>query len=358
MSNSHPLHPFFTPFEPVAHPLQAVVVATVPLFFPTVSEAVHSDWSVHLLRGPERPPTIWKTSSNLLLPAANAAIEDQQHSMDVNDDLRVEEDLSGLAESAAGASSDAGKDTAAKRSRKRRREPTVKIEEKKKTGPKGKGGEGPPGWVRPLFVHDENDRLVRCSPPSSAAAAGKKAEYVTCLICHQKVSFNKYSWTTPRQHMRKHNINSPSDLETVLQLAKQCWKEGRDFPEERLPRAGDSKGRPRTRKITDYQAGGGFRPHARGTMAYSRVRRAVSLWIATDCLPYATVDTPAFRAMLRALDPQAPDLGRKSVTTQVCIRICFLLRFMFVLFHLLFLWLMLWLLLDRSHGCITQGWSG
>ena len=102
MSNSHPLHPFFTSFEPVAHPLLAVVVATVPLFFPTVSEAVHSDWSVHLLCGPERPPTIWKTSSNLVLPAPNAAIEDQQHSMDVNDDLRVEEDLSGLAESAAG----------------------------------------------------------------------------------------------------------------------------------------------------------------------------------------------------------------------------------------------------------------
>ena len=48
----------------------------------------------------------------------------------------------------------------------------------------------------------------------------------------------------------------------VLQLAKQCWKEGRDFPEERLPvpRAGDSKRRPRTWKITDYQVGGGFRP--------------------------------------------------------------------------------------------------
>ena len=139
MSNSHPLHPFFTSFEPVVHPLLAVVVSTVPLFFPTVSEAVHSDWSVHLLRGPERPPTIWKTSSNLLLPAANAVIEDQQHSMDVNDDLWVEEDLSRLAESAGGASSDAGKDTAAKRSRKRRREPTVKIKEKKKTGPREKG---------------------------------------------------------------------------------------------------------------------------------------------------------------------------------------------------------------------------
>ena len=153
--------------------------------------------------------------------------------MDVNDDFRVEEELSGSEggrESAGGASCDTRQETAAKQSRKRRREPTVKIEEKKKTGPKGAAGEGPPGWVQPLYLHNENDRLVRCSPLSSAAAAGKKGEYVTCLICHQKVSFNKYSWTTPRQHMHKHNIDSPSDLETVLQLAKLCWKERAGLP--------------------------------------------------------------------------------------------------------------------------------
>ena len=74
MSNSHPLHPFFTTFEPVAHPLLAVVVATVPFFFPTVSEAVHSNSSIHLLHDPERPPAIYKSSSNLLLLAANTAI--------------------------------------------------------------------------------------------------------------------------------------------------------------------------------------------------------------------------------------------------------------------------------------------
>ena len=102
MSNSHLLHPFFTSFEPVAHPLQAVVLATVPLFFPMVSETVHSDWSVHLLHRPERPLAICKTSNNLLLLAANTVIEDQQYSMDVNDDIRVEEDLYGMAESAGG----------------------------------------------------------------------------------------------------------------------------------------------------------------------------------------------------------------------------------------------------------------
>ena len=82
-------------------------------------------------------------------------------------------------------------ETAAKQTRKRPREPTIKIEEKKKMGTKGKAGEGPTGWVRPLYLHYENDRLVRCSPPSLVAAAGKKGDYVTCLIGHQKVSFNK-----------------------------------------------------------------------------------------------------------------------------------------------------------------------
>ena len=71
MSNSHP---FFMTFKPVAHPLLLVVVAMVPFFFPTVLEAVHSDSSIHLLRGPERPPAIYKSSSNMLLLAANTAI--------------------------------------------------------------------------------------------------------------------------------------------------------------------------------------------------------------------------------------------------------------------------------------------
>ena len=79
------------------------------------------------------------------------------------------------------------------KTRKRPREPTVKIEDTKKMGRKQKVGEGAPGWVRPLFEHDDEDHLLRCSPPSSVAGSGKKGAYVTCLICHQKVSFNKYS---------------------------------------------------------------------------------------------------------------------------------------------------------------------
>ena len=117
MSNSHPLHPFFMTFKPVAHPLLPVVVATVPFFFPTVSEAIRSDWSVHLLCGPERPPTICKTSSNLLLPAANVAIA----STDVNDANCLVEDLWELQSDgeSAGQGSSLTQETEVQQSRKR-----------------------------------------------------------------------------------------------------------------------------------------------------------------------------------------------------------------------------------------------
>ena len=48
----------------------------------------------------------------------------------------------------------------AKQTRKMPRKPTMKIEEKKKMGPKGKAAQGPVGWVRPLYAHDENDYLL------------------------------------------------------------------------------------------------------------------------------------------------------------------------------------------------------
>ena len=117
MSNSHLLRLLFMTFESIAHPLLPIVVATVPFFFPTVLEAVHSDWSVHLLRGLERPPTIWKTSSNLLLPAANAAIA----STDVNDANCLVEDLWELQSDgeSVGQGSSLTQETAVQQSRKR-----------------------------------------------------------------------------------------------------------------------------------------------------------------------------------------------------------------------------------------------
>ena len=107
----------------------------------------------------------------------------------MNEDFHLEEELFGSEggrESAREWSCDTLHETVAKQTKKRPREPTVRIEEKKKTGPKGKVGQGPARWVRPLHVHDENDCLVWCSPPSSAIVVGKKGNYIICLICPRK----------------------------------------------------------------------------------------------------------------------------------------------------------------------------
>ena len=55
MSNSHPLDLLFMPFEPIVCPLMPVVQGTVPLLFPMVSEAIPSNWSLHILCTPKTP---------------------------------------------------------------------------------------------------------------------------------------------------------------------------------------------------------------------------------------------------------------------------------------------------------------
>ena len=50
---------------------------------------------------------------------------------------------------------------------------------------------------------------------------------------------------------------------------------------------------------------------------YHRIKRTIAKWIAADCLLYRTVETAAFRAMTRSLDPKCPDFGRKAITSQV-----------------------------------------
>ena len=73
-----------------------------------------------------------------------------------------------------------------KQTRKSPKEPTMKIEEKKRTGPEGKAGEGLVGWVRPLYARDENDRLVWCSPPSSATIASKRGDTLCAKFATKK----------------------------------------------------------------------------------------------------------------------------------------------------------------------------
>ena len=57
MSNSHQLHPLFTPLKPVVRPLLPVVQGMVPLLSPMVSEVVHFNRFLHIHAQISRIPT-------------------------------------------------------------------------------------------------------------------------------------------------------------------------------------------------------------------------------------------------------------------------------------------------------------
>ena len=60
---------------------------------------------------------------------------------------------------------------------------------------------------------------------------------------------------------------------------------------------------------------------------YHRIKQAIAKWIVGDCLPYRIVETTAFRAMRRNLDPKCPDLDKKTITSYVghCPEYCLVL---------------------------------
>ena len=88
--------------------------------------------------------------------------------MEQDDDFFIEEEQLGSrsgGESVAESSCPTEESTI-QQTKKRRRQPAVKVEGTKKTkmGCKGKAGNVLAGWLRPLFVHDEDGRLVCNSP--------------------------------------------------------------------------------------------------------------------------------------------------------------------------------------------------
>ena len=56
--------------------------------------------------------------------------------------------------------------------------------------------------------------------------------------------------------------------------------------------------------------------------AYHRVRRSIGKWIAANGLLYRKLQTTAFRAMTRSLDPKFPDFWRKGITAEVRNLLC------------------------------------
>ena len=70
------------------------------------------------------------------------------------------------------------------------------------------------------------------------------------------------------------------------------------------------------------------------TQPFHQIKWTIVKWIVVDCLPFRTVETCAFRAMTRNLDPKRPDLGRKAITAQVghCPKYCSVFASIFYMF--------------------------
>ena len=279
--------------------------------------------------------------------------------MDVNDDFRLEEELFGSEggrESAGEWSSDAPQEIVAKQTRNRPREPTMKIEEMKKTGCKGKAEEGPAGWVRPLYPHDENNYLVRCSPPSSATTARKKGDYITCLICHQKVSSTN---TTGRLHSNAW-VNTTFRAQAISrQLCSWQSSAGRKggtsqrkgFPSLGLatPRGDLKHGRLQTTRSEGAsvctQEGQWHTAGCEGLWACG-LRRTAS--------PMPLLTRLHFEPCYARWTCKPQIWAKRVWRVRYAYAFASLLHFRLLLFHLIFLWLMLRVLLHRSHGCIIE----
>ena len=186
------------------------------------------------------------------------------------------------------------------------------------------------GWdrssdVRMLFEGDP----ARPGHPLRVETSNKQGDCVLkirCRICRTLISYHNSSWTCAATHIRSHNIATAQDIAAADALASESEANGEPFPIHKLPAppavkkepAGDVALMRHTFTAPSYGT---------DTQPYHRIKRTIAKWIAADCLPYRTVETRAFRAMTRSLDPKCPDFGRKAITSQVehCPEYCLLL---------------------------------
>ena len=139
---------------------------------------------------------------------------------------------------------------------------------------------------------------------------------ISCCICRSLISYHNSSWTCAGTHIHSHNIATAQDIEAAAALASESEANGEAFPIHKLPTpppvkkeaAGDAALMRRTFAAPSYGI---------DTQPYHWMKRTIAKWIATDCLPYKTMETAAFRAMTRNLDPKCPDFDRKVISSQV-----------------------------------------
>lgn len=168
--------------------------------------------------------------------------------------------------------------------------------------------------VRLLFEEDPQ-RRGHPSRIETTNKAGKVVYKIRCRICRNLYAFHNSSWTTASNHILSHNLFTLNDIVAADNLATEAEKNGEPFPLHKLPSAPSTK--PCGGDVRTLQRFVSSPSYGHDTAAYHRLRRSIGTWIAADCMPYRTVETAAFRAMSKSLDPKCPEFGRKGLTTEV-----------------------------------------
>ena len=129
---------------------------------------------------------------------------------------------------------------------------------------------------------------------------------IRCGIYRSLISYHNSSWTSAATHIRSHNIETAQGIVAAAALAAESEANGKAFPIHKLSTpppmkkeaAGDAALMRRTFAAPSYGT---------NTQPFHRIKRTIAKWIVADCHPYRTVETCAFRAMTRSLDPKCPD---------------------------------------------------
>ena len=139
---------------------------------------------------------------------------------------------------------------------------------------------------------------------------------IRCRICHSLISYHNCSWTSAATHIRSHNIATAQHIAAAAALATESEANGEAFPIHKLPDPSPVK-KEAARDAALMRCTFAAPSYRTDTQPFHRIKRTNAKWIAADCLPYKIVETRAFRAMTRSLDPKCSDFGRKAMTSHV-----------------------------------------
>ena len=206
-------------------------------------------------------------------------------------------------------------------------------------------------YVRMLYVQDpkrEGMMLVE----EEEVGEGRVRKYVTCRICSKHYSFNKGSYTAVTNHLMSHNVTTLARIEEAVAWADKANAEGLPFPVEKLAgwlpaaavcergsggaRGPSTSGAGVAEQVAMMRRFAKPPQHAIRSQAWHWALTATTKWIVTDCLPFSTVESEAFRSFARHLESRFPDFSRKAVVSEVSVRTCgsVLLLMHVFLFHM------------------------